>query len=85
MREAKQPIWPVVIDSDGVATIDGEVVDALRVDWRGPLAFVVWRDADGRMRRRSLWPDALSATQRRELRLAVRSGGDVQPPPSMAP
>lgn len=84
-REVKQPVRQVVINSEDAATIDGQVVDALRVDWRGPLAFVVWRDAKGRPVRRSLWPDTLSAAQRRELRLAVRAGSDGQAPPSMSP
>lgn len=85
MREARQPVWPVVIDGEGATTIGGEPVDALRVDWRGPLAFVAWRDAKGRFVRRSLWPDTLTAAQRRELRLAVRTGSDGQVPPSMSP
>jgi toxin CptA len=84
-REAEQRVRMVVIDSEGATTVDGQVVDALRVDWRGPLAFVAWRDAEGRVVRRSLWPDTLNAAQRRELRLAVRPGGDGQSPPSMAP
>jgi toxin CptA len=75
----------IVVDGEGQATVDGQIVDGLRVDWRGPLAFVAWRDAEGRVVRRSLWPDTLSAARRRELRLAVRPGGDGQSPPSMAP
>lgn len=84
-REARQPVRKVVVGSEDPATIDGQVVEAMRVDWRGPLAFLAWRDADGRLQRRSLWPDTLSAAQRRELRLAVRAIGDGQSPPSMAP
>ncbi|NOT86650.1 MAG: hypothetical protein HOP03_00535 [Lysobacter sp.] len=84
-REAKQPVLPVVIDSEGAATIDGQAVQMLQVDWRGPLAFVTWRSAEGRFVRRSLWPDTLSPAQRRELRLALRPGGNGQSPPSMAP
>ena len=83
--EAMQPVRKVVVGSDDLATIDGQAVDAMRVAWRGPLAFIAWRDADGRLQRRSLWPDTLSAAQRRELRLAVRATGDGQSPPSMAP
>jgi toxin CptA len=84
-REAKLPVRKVVVGSDDVVTIDGVAVEAMRVDWRGPLAFIVWRDAEGRLQRRSLWPDTLSAAQRRELRLAVRAIGDGQSPPSMSP
>jgi toxin CptA len=84
-RESTLPVLGVVVDVDGMATVGGAPVDAFRVDWRGPLAFVVWRDSDGRFHRRSLWPDTLSSAARRELRLAVREGGDGQAPPSMAP
>jgi toxin CptA len=84
-REAERPVRMIVVDGEGQATVDGQIVDGLRVDWRGPLAFVAWRDAEGRVVRRSLWPDTLSAARRRELRLAVRPGGDGQSPPSMAP
>lgn len=84
-REARHPVREVVVGSEGLATIDGQVVEAMRVDWRGPLAFIAWRDADGRLQHRSVWPDTLSPAQRRELRLAVRAIGDGQSPPSMAP
>jgi toxin CptA len=84
-RESTLPVLGVVIDADGVATIGGGPVESFRVDWRGPLAFVVWRDPRGRFRRRSLWPDTLSPAERRELRLAARAGGDGHAPSSMAP
>lgn len=70
-RERRQPVHRVVIDAAGAASVDGIPVERLRVDWRGPLAFVSWRDSDGRRFRRSLWPDTLSAAERRELRLAA--------------
>ena len=88
-RESAQPILEVVVDADayaeGKATIGGTPVDAFRVDWRGPLAFITWRHADGQRYRRSLWPDTLSSATRRELRLAVRAGGDGQARSSVAP
>jgi toxin CptA len=84
-REGTLPVLGVVVGADGVAAIGGTPVEVFRVDWRGPLAFVVWRAADGRLHRRSLWPDTLSSAARRELRLAVREHGDGQVPPSMAP
>ena len=84
-REHRLPALDVVIDADGLVSVNGTPVDAFRVDWRGPLAFLTWRDADGRLRRRSLWPDTLPPASRRELRLAVRPDGDGQAPPSMAP
>jgi toxin CptA len=84
-REYTLPVLGVVLSADGAAAVDGVPVEGFRVDWRGMLAFVDWRDADGRLRRRSLWPDTLSSAMRRELRLAVRKRGDGQTPPSMAP
>ena len=84
-RERVVPVLDVVVGTDGVTSIGGTPVEAFRVDWRGPLAFVVWRAADGRPHRRSLWPDTLSSAARRELRLAVSERGDGQVPPSMAP
>jgi toxin CptA len=84
-REASRPVRAIVIDGEGAAAVDGQGVEALRIDWRGPLGFVSWRDAAGRMHRGSLWPDTLPPALRRELRLAVGVRRDGQTPPSMAP
>ena len=84
-REKIQPTLDVVVDAEGRAVIGGTPVDAFRVDWRGPFAFVTWDDADSRRRRRSLWPDTLPPAIRRELRLAARGSRDGQTPPSVAP
>ncbi len=56
----------------GAATCDDERIDHLRLDWRGPLAFLRWRDAQGRRHRTSFWPDTLDAGMRRELRIAMQ-------------
>lgn len=84
-RERRQPIHAVVIDAAGVASVDGIAVERLQVDWRGPLAFVSWRDRDGRTFRRSLWPDTLNAAGRRELRLAADRDDAGRRPGPMAP
>ena len=55
----------------GQPTCDGQPMLALRIEWRGPLAFLRWRTQEGRIRRLSLWPDTLPSTSRRELRLAA--------------
>lgn len=70
-REWRSPRQPVTIDGEGRVSIDGVEVQGFRVDWRGPLAFLSWRDPAGRFHRRSLWPDTLPAALRRELRLAA--------------
>ncbi|KGO97621.1 hypothetical protein N791_09275, partial [Lysobacter defluvii IMMIB APB-9 = DSM 18482] len=46
-------------------------VAAVAVEWRGPLAFLRWRDAAGRVHRRTWWPDVLRPRDRRRLRLAA--------------
>lgn len=84
-RERRQPIHAVVIDAAGAASVDGIAVERLQVDWRGPLAFVSWRDRDGRTFRRSLWPDTLNAAGRRELRLAADRDDAGRRPGPMAP
>ena len=85
VRELRRTAQAVVIDTSGAATIDGQPVEALRIDWRGTLGFVSWRDAAGRIHRRSLWPDTLSPALRRELRLAVPASGAVRGTDSMSP
>ena len=85
VRELRRTAQAVVIDASGAATIDGQAVEALRIDWRGTLGFVSWRDAAGRIHRRSLWPDTLSPALRRELRLAVPASGAVRGTDSMSP
>jgi toxin CptA len=85
VREVRRTAQAVVIDASGAATIDGQAVEALRIDWRGTLGFVSWRDAAGRIHRRSLWPDTLSPALRRELRLAVPASGAVRGTDSMSP
>lgn len=85
VRELRRTAQAVVIDASGAATVDGQTVEALRIDWRGTLGFVSWRDAAGRIHRRSLWPDTLSPALRRELRLAVPASGAVRGTDSMSP
>ncbi len=85
VRELRRTAQAVVIDASGAAAIDGQAVEALRIDWRGTLGFVSWRDAAGRIHRRSLWPDTLSPALRRELRLAVPASGAVRGTDSMSP
>ncbi|MFZ5636821.1 MAG: hypothetical protein ACOY82_09610 [Pseudomonadota bacterium] len=84
-REALQPPCAIVIDSAGAATVDGAPVDEFDVDWRGPLAFLSWRDREGRAHRRSLWPDTLAPALRRELRLAASRDDAGRRPGPMAP
>ena len=72
-RYWRQPTQRVCIPSRrSMASIDGQPVHALRVDWRGPIAFLCWRDPQGRQQRRVFAPDTLDAAQRRELRLAMQ-------------
>ena len=66
-------------------TIDGHAVDDVQLHWRGPLAFVRWRDGQARIRRLAWWPDTLLAGQRRELKLAMQAREAAHPSISVAP
>ena len=71
-RYRAQPLRQLTIPAgQGAANCDGERIDGLRAGWRGPLAFLHWRDAGGRLHRASFWPDTLPAGMRRELRVAL--------------
>ncbi len=55
----------------GPSTCDGRPMQAIQFQWRGPLAFLRWRDPAGRTQRLVFCPDTLPAASRRELRLAA--------------
>ena len=71
--------------NDLVVLLDGQPVDAMSIQWRGPLAFILWRDRTGRQRRLSWWPDTLPPSSRRELRLAAGHLDAVRSALSVAP
>jgi toxin CptA len=83
-REATAERGGIVIVA-GRCTVDGRPVEALRVRWRGALAFVQWRGADGRRGARVFLPDTLPAARRRELRLAAPAPAHARDTASMAP
>jgi toxin CptA len=73
-REANLPRRLLVLPGNGSrATLDGQPILQAQVQWRGPLAFLRWRDRQGRSQRLSWWPDTLPQASRRELRLAASS------------
>lgn len=65
--------------------LDGRPLQAVRVDWRGPLAVVSWQAARGRRQRLAWWPDTLPPARRRELRLAAGVLEAAQRGAAMAP
>lgn len=65
--------------------LDGTALSAFALHWRGPLAFLRWRDAAGRTRRLAWWPDTLPRARRRELKLVAQATVDTPTTPSMAP
>jgi len=68
-REAARPPCTIGIATDGRVHLDGRPLRGARLQWRGSLAFLQWRE--GRRRRTlSWWPDTLPPDARRELRLA---------------
>lgn len=84
-RECLRPKRLLAIGGDGTATLDGQAITGLSVEWRGSLAFMRFVDTAGRPRRLAWWPDTLPAPSRRELRLAAPVKAAALPPPSMAP
>ena len=68
-REASRPHRAVAITPDGCVLLDGRPLPGARLQWRGPLAFLQWREGR-RLRALSWWPDTLPPDARRELRLA---------------
>ena len=82
LRPPRQLLWPV---NDMPVTLDGEPLHWVRLQWRGPLAFLHWRASDGRVGHLGWWPDTLSTMQRRELRLAVQRRPAALQAASMAP
>ena len=63
----------------GRALLDGVPLADAALAWRGPLAFLRWRDAAGRRGRLAWWPDTLPPAERRVLKLWSPDG------PGMAP
>ena len=84
-REAgRAPHW-LVLGAAGQDTLDDRPLTRCEITWRGPLAFVHAIDRDGRRQRLVWWPDTLSASQRRELRLAAASRNASRRGRPMAP
>ena len=83
-REGARPAVIVAFPPNAPPTVGGQRLANARLQWRGPLAFLQWRDGR-RLRGLSWWPDTLPPAARRELRLAsgrpvtARDGGSVAP------
>ncbi|MFD0738330.1 hypothetical protein ACFQZQ_03395 [Lysobacter koreensis] len=84
-RELRRCVHCLIIGpGEGVPTLDGEPMTDLELQWRGPLAFLCWRDAAGHRRHLTGWPDILDAGARRELRLAMAARTPAPRAQSMA-
>lgn len=71
----------VAFRGDGCVQIDAADVEDVRMEWRGPLTCLQWRE-DGRRVRLVAWPDVIDARARRELRLwALAHRADAAPAP----
>ena len=69
-RERRRPPRVLLLSpAPGQATLDGVPLAEATLAWRGPLAFLRWRDAAGRRGRLAWWPDTLPPAQRRVLKL----------------
>lgn len=84
--ESRREVAEIVIPpTEAMPTIDGSPMAELQVQWRGPLAFLCWRDEQGRRRYLQGWPDTLPPGERRELRLAMAARAPAHSPRSVAP
>ena len=80
-RIPRMLVWPV----DGAPYLDDVELRDVRLQKRGPLAFLQWRNDEGRIERLSWWGDTLSAHERRELTLAAAGAHRARQPTTMAP
>jgi toxin CptA len=84
-RESRHEPLGICWRADGALLVEGERMDAAELQWRGPLAFLAWRDARGIRHRLAWWPDTLPAPRRRELRLAAAAAEAARQRARMAP
>lgn len=72
-RVLRMPAQKLVLATcaQGMSMLGPAVLAAVRVQWRGPLAFVTCTLGDGTRVRLVFWPDTLPPPARRELRLAA--------------
>ena len=79
-RETRRPPRQLELPAaQGRALLDGAPLATVVLSWRGPIAFLRWRDEAGRGGRLAWWPDTLPPAQRRVLKLWSPDG------PGMAP
>lgn len=84
MRAAREPHRKLTWPGEGAVTIDGDTADDVSLRWRGPLAFLCWRQRGGPVQRLVWWPDTLDSRSRRELRLASDRHAASRRAPRMA-
>ena len=84
-RYLRLPPCNLVVPGRGMASCTGQRIQALRLRWRGPLAFLDWCDAAGRRHRVAFWPDTLDRAGRRELELATQRREAAAGGATMAP
>jgi len=84
-REAGRVPVALAWRADGMLFVDGARAEAPELQWRGPLAFLAWRDPAGKRHRLAWWPDTLPAPRRRELRLAAAAAEAGRHRARMAP
>lgn len=81
-REARRPPTVLLLGEIGQAATrieDGAetIVTLQRIGFRSGFVLLEWLDVDDSHRRRTLWPDAVPASQRRVLRRRYGTGGDA--------
>lgn len=85
-RRAYRKLKPLHLHvrAEGPLQVEGAAHARWRLRWRGPFAFIEWKDEAGRRQALAFWPDTLDAATRRELKLATPATGSVSPAVGMA-
>ena len=79
-RESRRPARMLELPpGGGLPVLDTVPLVEADIAWRGPLAFLRWRDAAGRRGRLSWWPDTLPPAERRVLKLWSPDAGGMAP------
>jgi toxin CptA len=79
LRERRQPARMFVFGPGFAgASLDGRPLASVALRWRGPLAFLCWRDAAGRGGWLVWWPDTLPVAERRTLRVAAAAAPTIE-------
>lgn len=81
-RYRRRPRYRLRVHADGHLWVDDVLIEHWRLEWRGALAFLYWREQQAVAL--DFWPDTLPRRLRRELRLASPPASAVSAAAGMA-